>query len=108
MIVCPTVTWPSPAITIRPRWRTARMVVPRSSGTGVRLVVGFHQATEVDVRVALRGREARMAEELLDGAQVGAGAEEGGREGGPERMRRRLTRAPGREHVTLHVAPDAP
>src|ERR1043166_793596 len=93
MIVCPTVTWPSPAITTRPRWRTARMVVPRSSGTGMRLVVGFHQAAEVDVRVALRGREARVAEELLDGAQVGARAEKMGGESVPQRVRRRLAGA---------------
>src|SRR5438128_1994820 len=107
MIVCPTVTWPSPAITTRPRWRTARMVVPRSSGTRVRLVVGFHQSAEVDVRVALRRREARMTEQLLDGAQIGARAEQVGREGVPERVRSRFVGASRREHVTLHVARDA-
>src|SRR5437762_4695654 len=108
MIVWPTVTWPSPAITIRPRWRTARMVVPRSSGTGVRLVIRLHQPAEVDVRVALCRREARVSEKLLDGAQVGPRAEEMRREGVTERVRAGLPGASGCEHVALHVTPDAP
>src|SRR2546422_10387883 len=90
MMVCPIVTCPSPAITTRPLWRTARMVVARSSGPRVRPVIGLHQAAEVDVRVALRGGEARGGEQLLDGAQGGARAEEGGRGGGPQRLRGRL------------------
>src|SRR5256885_14923313 len=81
MMVCPIVTCPSPAITTRPLWRTARMVVARSSGPRVRAVIGVHQPAEVDVRVALRGGEARVTEQLLDGAQVGARPEEVGREG---------------------------
>src|SRR2546427_689171 len=55
MIVCPTVTWPSPAMTTRPRWRTERIVVPRMSGTRMRLVVRLHQAAASDVRGAQRG-----------------------------------------------------
>src|SRR5215471_17055371 len=106
MIVWPTVTCPSPAITIRPRWRTARIVVPLSSGTGVRLVIGFHQAPEVDVRVALRRGEARVSEQLLDGTQVGARTEKMRRERVAESVGRRLSGATGREHVALHVTSD--
>ena len=72
------VTWPSPPSTTRPRWRTERMVVPCSSGSRVRAVIGVHQAAEIDVGVALRGGEARVAEQLLDGAQVGAARRGGG------------------------------
>src|SRR5437667_9479819 len=108
MMVCPIVTCPSPAITTRRWWRTARMVVARRSGPRVRAVIGLHQAAEVDVRVALRGGEARVAEQLLDGAQVGARAEEMGREGVPERMRRRLGGRAARGDLALHPACDAP
>src|SRR5438046_9247801 len=108
MIVWPTVTCPSPAITTRPWCRTARMVVARRSGPRVRAVIGVHQPAEVDVRVALRGGEARVAEELLDGTQIGARAEEVGREGGPERARRRLGGRAAREHGARHKARDAP
>src|SRR5881296_752685 len=104
MMVCPIVTCPSAAITTWPPWRTARMVVARSSGPRVRAVIGVHQPAEVDVRVALGGGEARVAEQLLDGAQVGARAEEVGCKGVAERVRRRLGGRAAREHVALHRA----
>src|SRR2546430_17206737 len=104
MIVWPTVTCPSPAITTRPWCRTARMVVARRSGPRVRAVIGVHQPAEVDVRVALRGGEARVAEEVLDGTQIGAPAEGGGREGVPERLRRLPGGRVAREHASLHAA----
>src|SRR5437773_9088172 len=107
VIVWPTVTCPSPAMTTRPRWRTERIVVPRISGTGMRPVIGLHQTAEVDVGVALRRGEARVAEQLLDRAQVGAGAEEMSREGVAQRVRRRLGHRPAREHVALHEPCDA-
>src|SRR5213593_3578393 len=107
MIVWPTVTCPSPAITTRPWCRTARMVVARRSGPRVRAVIGLHQPAEVDVRVALRGGEARVAEELLDRPQVRARAEEMGREGVAERVRRRLRDRSAREDVALHQPGDA-
>src|SRR6266481_3448755 len=84
------------------------MVVARSSGPRVRAVIGVHQPAEVDVRVALRGGEARVTEQLLDGAQVGARPEEVGREGVAERVGRRLGGRAAREHVGLHEAPHAP
>src|SRR5262245_38023437 len=108
MMVWPTVTWPSPAMTTLPRWRTERIVVPRISSTRVGLVVRLHETAEVDVGVALRRREARVAEELLDGAQVRARAEEMRRERVTERVRRRLRHAAARHDVSLHQARDAP
>src|SRR5258706_15518857 len=75
-------------MTTWPWCRTARMVVERSSSPGVRAVIGVHQSAEVDVGVALRRGEARVAEELLDGAQIGAAAEEVGRKGVAGRVRR--------------------
>src|SRR5438094_966794 len=107
MIVCPTVTCPSPAMTTRPRWRTERMVVERISGPRVRAVIGLHQPAEVDVGVALRRREARVAEQLLDGTQVGAGAEKVRGEGVTKGVRCRLGRRAAGQHVALHQPSDA-
>ena len=59
------------------------------SGAGVGAVVGLEQMRAVDLGIALRGREAGVAEQLLDGAQIGAGAEEMRGEGMAQRMRRR-------------------
>src|SRR5262245_7596005 len=98
-MVWPRVTCPSPPRTTWPRWRTDRMVVACRSGSRVRAVIGIHQPAEVDMRVALRGGEARVSEQLLDGAQVGAAAEEVGRKRVAERVRRRLLRRAGRGDV---------
>src|SRR5271156_1322737 len=80
MIVCPTVTCPSPAITTCPSWRTLRIVVwrntapgsiPRSDsweGTSINLFQMIH----ADMSIALRRRQARMPEHLLYRSQVGA------------------------------------
>ena len=86
-------------------WRSARMVVLRNSasrrtrspyeliGVGSRHARGCalsydrHQLIEVDVRVLLRRRQAGVAEQLLDGAQVGAGAEQVGGEAVAQRVR---------------------
>src|SRR5438128_3684127 len=84
------------------------MVVARSSGPRVRAVIGVHQPAEVDVRVALRGGEARVTEQLLDGAQVGARPEEVGREGVAERVGRRLGGRAARGHGGLHEARHPP
>src|SRR5262245_2357526 len=105
--VCPTVTCPSPPRTTRPRWRTDRIVVPCTSSSRVRAVIGVHQAAQVDVRVALRRRQARVAEQLLDGAQVGAGPEQVRGEGVAERVRRRARRRAGGGDVARHQPVDA-
>src|SRR2546430_9379301 len=102
-------TCPSPAMTTRPRCRSDRMVVARiGSGSRVRAVIGVHQTAEVDVRVALRRREARVAEELLDGPEIGPRAEQMRGEGVAERVRRGFGGRAARQHVTVHEAPDAP
>src|SRR5215470_12305819 len=74
----------------------------------MRLVVRLHETAEVDVRVALGGRQARVPEELLDRAQVGARAEELRREGVTERMRGRLGGGAAHEHVAPELTGDAP
>ena len=52
-------------------------------------VVGLEQMRAVDLGIALRGRQAGVAEQFLDGAQIGAGAKQMRGEGMAERMRRR-------------------
>src|SRR5262249_41943514 len=105
--VCPTVTCPSPPRTTRPRWRTDRIVVPCTSSSRVRAVIGVHQTAQVDVRVPLRRRRAGVAEQLLDGAQVGAGPEQVGREGVPKRVRGRARRRASGGDVARHQPVDA-
>src|SRR4051812_21494645 len=101
-------------MTILPPCRTDRIVVDRMrarmrpSGSRMRAVIRLHEPPEVDVRVALRGGEARVPEELLDGTQVGARAEQMRREGVAERMRRRLRHGPALEYAPLHEARHAP
>jgi hypothetical protein len=58
--------------------------------------VGLQQKLAVDLSVALRGRKARVSEQLLDRPQIGAGAEQMRGEGVPERMRRRSVWQPKR------------
>ena len=53
----------------------------------VRLPIHIQQLCSVDVRVALRRAEARVAEQLLDDAQVGAALQQVRREGVPQRVR---------------------
>ena len=65
-------------------------------GPGVGAGVGLEQKLAVDLGIALRGREAGVAEQLLDRAQISAGAEEMGGEGVAERMRRRRVGQPKR------------
>src|SRR5712692_11046616 len=103
-------TWPSPASTTLPWWRTARMVVARtfiSSRSRVRTVVGPHQVVEVHVSVPLGGRQARMAEQLLDGAQVRSLIQEMGGEAVAERVRARGNRRAGECDIALDEASDA-
>ena len=71
--------WPSAGVGPPvPRRRTAgrpprsRSVCPRALRPRVRLPVHLEQLRGVDVRVALRRAEPRVAEQLLDRAQVGA------------------------------------
>src|SRR5207245_10094063 len=59
--------------------RTHKIVVARtfaaSSGAWMGIAINLFQTIHADMSIALRGREARMAEHLLDRAQVGIGIE---------------------------------
>src|ERR1700733_670101 len=78
MIVCPTLTCPSPAITTCPSWRTLRIVVWRISAPGSIPLSDSWEGTSINlfqmihthVSIALRGRQARMAEHFLYRSQV--------------------------------------
>src|SRR5271156_7146655 len=78
MIVCPTLTCPSPAITTCPSWRTLRIVVWRNSAPGSIPLsdswegtsINLFQMIHTDMSIALRGRQARMAEHLLYRPQI--------------------------------------
>src|SRR5579863_5740491 len=80
MIVCPTLTCPSPAITTWPSWRTLRIVVWRITAPGSIPLsdswegtsINLFQMIHADMSIALRRGEAGMAEHLLYRAQVGA------------------------------------
>src|SRR5439155_9588735 len=96
MIVVPCVTWPSDPMATWRSLRTQRIVVERVimalllvMRSRVRLVVGLHQPVERHVRVALGRGQRRVAEQLLDRAQVRAAIQEMGREGMAERVGRR-------------------
>src|SRR5206468_6526961 len=52
-------------------------LIPRS---GMRFAIHVQQLRGVDVRVALRRAEARVAQELLNGAQIGAALQQMRRE----------------------------
>ena len=53
----------------------------------MRLAVDIQQLRGVDVRIALRRRQLHVAEQLLDGAQVGTALEQMRRKGVPQRVR---------------------
>lgn len=55
---------------------------------GVGLVVGFNQPVDGQVRVFLCGRQAGMAQHLLDGAQISPTFQQVGGEGMADGMRR--------------------
>src|SRR5579863_1599286 len=70
------------------------MVVERTrvsgsrSGAGMGTTVNLFQMTHADMSIALRSGETRMAEHLLNRAQVGAGVEQMRREAVAQTMRR--------------------
>src|SRR5271163_3135453 len=78
MIVCPTLTCPSPAITTCPSWRTLRIVVWRISAPGSIPLSDSWEGTSINLfqmihthmSIALRRRQARMAEHFLYRSQV--------------------------------------
>src|SRR5665811_707495 len=70
------------------------------------VLVGLQQMRAVDLRIALRGREARMPQQLLDRAQVRAGTQQMGRKGMAQRVRRRGVREAERDACSCHAKLD--
>jgi hypothetical protein len=71
------------------------------------LLVHLEQLRCVHVRIALRGAEARVPEQFLNGAQVGAALKEVGGERMPERVRADAQACAARGDVAAHQAVDA-
>ena len=85
----------------------------RGSGARMREPVGRGQPLARDVRVDLRRAEARVAEDLLDGAKIGAAVEQVRRRGVAQRVRsdvRRRATGPScaRDEVVRRARPEAP
>src|SRR5690348_14215712 len=80
--------------TERRRWTTRTRRRPqglrrsRPRRMRMRLRIGAEQGRGVDLRIALGGAERGVPEEFLDGAQVGAGAQQVRGERVAQRMRR--------------------
>src|SRR5208282_325074 len=115
MIVCPTLTCPSPAITTCPSWRTLRIVVWRISARGSIPLsdswkgtsINLFQMIHADMSIALRGRQARMAEHLLYRPQVGPIAKHMCCETVTQPVRRYSRANPSRLYSPLHDHLDA-
>jgi len=71
------------------------------------LIVDRHELIDADLGVFLGGGEGDMAEEFLDGAQVGAAVEKVGGEGMAQGMGRGLLENPGLDELLFEVALDA-
>jgi len=73
----------------------------------VALEVGAHQFLDADARVALGGRERRVAEQLLDRADVGSGVQQVGGKSVAQRMGAHAAAHPGLPDPRLQHAGDA-
>src|ERR1039458_10561367 len=90
--------WPRPTV--------RRRALPSPVSLRVRMgaVVDLHHVFDGELRVALRGREALMAEHLLDRAQVGAFLQHVSAEGMAQRVRMHIGRESARYGDLLHNA----
>ena len=79
-------------------------VLKRSSCPRVRLLVNLLQPLDGGVGVDLGRRDRRVAEQLLDGAEIGAAIEEVRREAVAERVRRRAAADAGLERALVDDA----
>src|SRR6266550_3401815 len=98
--VSPSVTWPSPPRATCPSRRTHRIVVLRMPlialvvasrprmGLMVHLLQPFHRRMSIHLRGAERG----VAQQLLDGPQIGAGVEQMRRERVAQRVHMQVSR----------------
>ncbi len=77
------------------------------SAARMRLVVDRHHLIDADLGVLLRGREGGVAEEFLDGAQVGAAIEQVGGEGVAQGVRGDVLEDAGLQQPRFEVALDA-
>src|SRR5262245_43755228 len=68
----------------------------------MRFSVHLHQPADIEVRVALRGAEARVAEQFLNRAKVGTGLEKMRRKRVPKRVRADAAGERGLAHVPAH------
>ena len=66
--------------------------ISQSLGSGVSLIVDIHHVLNRKLRVALRGRQALVPEQFLDGAQVRSLFQHVGTEGVTQSMRMNLGR----------------
>ena len=73
-----------------------------SFGQRVCAIVHLHQLIERDVRVALGGGKACVAEHLLYGAQIGTSLQHVRGAGVPERVRMEITPARAESSVAMH------
>src|SRR5262249_27934907 len=97
----------------RPPWRSTNRLAPRWSRLGflrpgMRLPVDVEQLRDVDVRVSLCRRETHVAQQFLNGAQVGARLQQMGGKRGPQRVRADPESRAAARHVTCHQPLYAP
>src|SRR5699024_10418040 len=92
----------------RPGREPRRRAPGRLSRARVGLVDGAPQALRTDVRVDLRGGQRRVAEEVLDAAQVRAAFDEVGRGAVTEGVRGDVAGDPGLPRVAVHEGPHGP
>lgn len=71
-------------------------------------IVDGNELVERDVGVALGGRKARVAEQFLNGAKVGAALEQMGRAGMAKRVWMQIATAGAERTVALNERLDAP
>src|SRR5580700_447364 len=115
MIVCPTLTCPSPAITTWPPWRTLRIVVWRNSAPGSIPLsdswegtsINLFQMIHADMSIALRRGETRMPEHLLYRSKVRSVTKHMRCEGVTQPMRRDAGGESGRLDSALEYHLDA-
>ena len=74
----------------------------------MRLFVDLHQPSHVEMRVALGRADTGVAEQFLDGTEVGAGLQQVRGERVPQRMRADPSDERGLADVTPHDPVDAP
>ena len=73
----------------------------------MRFAVDIHKSADIQMGVSLRRAELRVAQQFLNHAQIGAGAEQMGRERVPQRVRTDALRHTRRLRIAAHDPIDA-